>query len=303
MQRDDRQCGLGIQRGSEQLQRCGLSRHIAERQPEPEERARLSKIFEQKLGAAVGYVLPLRRDYSNTEPRWESGRWHLRREHLYLLPGDSAMGFRLPLDSLPWEAPENRQSLEPLDPFAPRKPFSTLTRSQVRDSRALTSLNGTANSKPASVVRTALCVEPREGRLHVFMPPVRFIDDYLDLVATIEETAAATGLPVQIEGYTPPSDSRINHFNITPDPGVIEVNIHPAHTWPELVHRTETVYDEARKSRLAAEKFMVDGRHVGTGGGNHIVLGGSTPASSPILRRPDLLRSLVSFWNNHPSLS
>src|SRR5678809_1212886 len=153
------------------------------------------------------------------------------------------------------------------------------------------------------IVRTAICVEPRHGRLHVFMPPMSATEDYLDLIAAIEDTASSLAMPVIIEGTTPPYDSRLNRFSVTPDPGVIEVNLQPAHNWTEMVDFTTTLYDEARLSRLGTEKFMLDGRHTGTGGGNHIVVGGPTPSDSPFLRRPDLLRSLVSYWHNHPSLS
>ncbi|MEJ0048450.1 MAG: transglutaminase family protein [Rhodospirillales bacterium] len=157
--------------------------------------------------------------------------------------------------------------------------------------------------EPRDIVRTALCVEAREGRLHVFLPPLTRIEDFIELVAAIERAAAATGLPLWLEGYAPPRDVRLGQFSVTPDPAVIEVNIHPAASWDELVERTTVIYEEARLTRLGTEKFMLDGRHTGTGGGNHITLGGATAADSPILRRPDLLASLIAYWQNHPALS
>ena len=273
----------------------------------PEDRARLAKVFEQGLAATVGYALPLRRDHSGPKPAWVSGPWFVRPEKLFLIPGDSPMGFRLLLDSLPREVEHRRQFLDERDPFAPRGPLPP--RMQTAPKKTLPSANGkpfrgdTPTDFDSSVVRTALCVEPRNGVMHVFVPPMRFLEDYLDMIAAIEAAAAETKIPVLIEGYRPPNDSRINHFSVTPDPGVIEVNIHPASSWEECVDFTHTVYEEAKKTRLSTEKFMLDGRHTGTGGGNHVVMGGATPADSPFLRRPDLLASLVSFWNNHPSLS
>lgn len=298
---------------------------------DPLERERLARIFEQGLKSVVGYALPLRRNWGSGAPQWESGPWQLRKEHMFLLPGDSPMGYRLPLDSLPWEAEPARQFVEPQDPFAPRGPLPRYTEARFQrspdqplspsagvqngfaagplgyDLRAVgagaNGLSRTTAAGDANVVRTALCVEPRGGTMHVFMPPVRFVEDYLELVAAIESTAAALQMPVRIEGYKPPYDARLNHFSITPDPGVIEANMHPAQSWDELVHITTTLYEDARQARLSTEKFMLDGRHTGTGGGNHVVIGGPTPQDSPLLRRPDLLRSLVTFWINHPSLS
>jgi uncharacterized protein (DUF2126 family) len=283
-----------------------------------EERARLARVFEQRLDRIVGYVLPLRRSAVEPARGWESGRWFVRPEHLFLTPGDSPIGYRLPLDSLPWVAPEHFPYIYQRDPFDERPPLPKqmfLRTGDVRGGRlqpAQEARGGhlqVAQARPPKggphdhLIRTAVCVEPRHGRLHVFMPPIDETEDYLELVAAIEETAARLDTPVIVEGETPPHDPRLNHFSVTPDPGVIEVNLHPAESWRDLVCQTTTLYEEARLSRLGTEKFMLDGRHTGTGGGNHIVIGGPTPADSPWLRRPDLLRSLLTYWHNHPSLS
>jgi uncharacterized protein (DUF2126 family)/transglutaminase-like putative cysteine protease len=324
-----------------------------------EDRARLAKIFEQGLQKVVGYALPLRVGGLGGETKWESGAWIFRPERMYLIPGDSAMGYRLPMDSLPWTKTNEHHHVYERDPFAIQGPLprfsanATAERHQALPARSVAFSygrsavqeqllvhqfagvsapatfpeNGTWGDTPQSLpdtqsetalptavetlpqdaakllVRTALCVEARHGTLHVFMPPVGHLEDYLHLVHVIEETAQELAMPVRIEGYTPPADYRVQNFKVTPDPGVIEVNLQPARKWDELVSNTTILYEEARQARLGTEKFMLDGRHTGTGGGNHLVLGGATPQESPFLRRPDLLRSLIAYWNNRPSLS
>ena len=271
---------------------------------DPLERKRLRRVFRQGLKEVIGHVLPLGRNALQTD--WQSSSWFLREQHCRLLPGDSAMGYRLPLDAQPWVKKSDFPYINPADPSVaqPELPAAAQFRQQVRGSHADDPVSVTPPARTAeSITRTALCAEPRDGRLYLFMPPLERLEDYLELVAAIEATAAEMECPVLLEGYEPPSDPRLLNFRVTPDPGVIEVNIHPSASWDDLVQRTEFLYEAARQTRLSSEKFMIDGRHTGTGGGNHFVLGGATSADSPFLRRPDLLRSLISYWHNHPSLS
>lgn len=287
---------------------------IDNRLDDPAERERMRRVFERGLETPAGFVLPIQRGFGRNGPEWQTGLWMLRGRHLYLMPGDSPVGLRLPLPSLPWVAEGDAPVMFGIDPMvnrgalavprriAPDDPIlqpkgPEAARATERDRRP------EAGESAGWIVRTALCIEPRGGRLYVFMPPLDAAEDYLELIAAIEDAAAHLRTPVIIEGYTPPEDPRISHFSITPDPGVIEVNIHPAGNWAELVANTTALYEEARACRLGTEKFMVDGRHTGTGGGNHFALGAAVAADSPILRRPDLLRSLIGYWLNHPSLS
>jgi uncharacterized protein (DUF2126 family)/transglutaminase-like putative cysteine protease len=312
------------------------------------ERERIARIFQKGLGEATGYLLPIKRAFYGNQPGWMSGSWFLRDDDtLWLIPGDSPMGLRLPLDSIPWVAEKDFPWVIQEDPSNPKlselpKEFPYRINPETSGQRFLRRRGGAPmpagygpgqraqhrgeledervelpplppdfdpNRRPVQgesapwIIRTGLCVEPRDGRLHVFMPPVTTTEDYLDLVAGIEIAVTEMGTPVIIEGETPPRDPRLNKLAVTPDPGVIEVNLHPSKSWDELVERTTVLYEEARLTRLGTEKFMVDGRHTGTGGGNHIIIGGETPADSPVLRRPDLLRSLLAYWQNHPSLS
>lgn len=269
------------------------------------ERARIRKVFDQGLTNAVGLVIPCA--ISDTEkPQWITSEWTFKREHMYLIPGDSAMGYRLPLDSLPWESQQSRHKLIDKDPLADFSELSgDLPSFRVDKSTPTTQkINLTESSTEAHpLVRTALCVEPRDGHLHVFLPPVTELEHYLDLISAIEKSAQQHQLSIILEGYEPPFDPRLQRIQVTPDPGVIEVNIHPSTNWKDLVYNTTTLYEQARLSRLATEKFMLDGRHSGTGGGNHITIGAAKPADSPALRRPQLLKSLLSYWQNHPGLS
>ena len=300
------------------------------------ERVRLRRVFSQGLTHTVGYVLPLSPN-PQSGTGWQTGPWFVRDERMYLVPGDSPMGYRLPLDSLPWVDPKDRPVTFEQDPFAPRAalPEAPVLRTQAHEAAPRAKSDAKASIEDAVkapsafesahwLTRTALCVETRDparahgaasetaslndghigvGVLYVFMPPLQRLEDYLDLLSAIEATAQELQMPLVLEGYPPPRDPRLKVLQVTPDPGVIEVNIHPVQRWSELVDNTEFLYQAAFETRLSAEKFMTDGRHTGTGGGNHIVLGGATAADSPFLRRPELLASLLLYWHNHPSLS
>ncbi|WP_426034672.1 DUF2126 domain-containing protein [Cypionkella sp. TWP1-2-1b2] len=276
---------------------------------DPEERNRIARVFSRGLTEPSGFVLPAQRWQSRAAQTWVSEKWALRRGHLFLVPGDSPVGYRLPLGSLPYVKPADYPHIHPSDPFDTRGPLPDFTPEPAQAVASFTASEATQDRREqvisdlAGSVRTAISVEPRDGRLCVFMPPVEKVEDYLELIAAAEAAAKKLGLPVHIEGYGPPNDPRLNVIRVAPDPGVIEVNIHPSHNWAETVLTTEIVYEEARQLRLGADKFMIDGKHTGTGGGNHVVVGGVTPSDSPFLRRPDLLASLILHWQRHPSLS
>ena len=277
----------------------------------------------------AGFVLPLARaedlphpvgDDGSVQAGWVTSRWPIRGERLLLTPGESSIGYRLPLDTLPWVAAADYPYLIQRDPSELREPLPSFAELQLRVAQpALGKIEAALRNEPFTdavapgsvavgssakwVVRTALSTEVRDGKLCVFMPPVADVERYLELIVAVEAGARACGVSVVLEGYLPPRDPRMKMLQITPDPGVVEVNIQPASSWQELVDHTTFLYQTAHETRLSSEKFMVDGKHTGTGGGNHFVLGGATPGDSPFLRNPRLLTSLVGYWHNHPSLS
>jgi uncharacterized protein (DUF2126 family)/transglutaminase-like putative cysteine protease len=298
---------------------------------DPIERRTLSQLLDTGLDKPAGYVLPLKWNYDND--KWQSNKWILNRNHLFLIPGNSPIGLRLPLESLAAVAKSDEpQKIERslFDELPALAHFHETITSRYglvtqhpapaqrvvhHEEKAVDKNKKPVQKKPEPaekeskplydipVIKTALCVEAREGIIYIFLPPMDYLEHYLDMVASIEATAARVNMPVRIEGYEPPRDYRMERLVVSPDPGVIEVNIHPSKTWKELVHNIDTLYEQAFLSRLGTEKFMLDGRHTGTGGGNHITIGGASPSDSPLLRRPDVLRSLITYWQHHPGLS
>ncbi|WP_298496120.1 DUF2126 domain-containing protein [uncultured Algibacter sp.] len=258
---------------------------------------KLKEILKDGKSKAVGYVLPL----NNSMGTWYTSDWTFRRNHLFLIPGNSPIGLRLPLDSL-IRKPEHGEfpKFDP-DNFSIKGRLPSFKKTAAL--RFEQTENNGADNANKYFIRTAICAEIREGKLHLFLPPLDSAEIFLDLIASIEATAKKLDIPVVLEGYDPPKDHRFESMKVTPDPGVIEVNVHPAKNWQELTHNTLTLYELAKQSRLGTEKFMLDGKHTGTGGGNHVTLGGLTPADSPLLRKPSLLRSLLTFWQHHPGLS
>ena len=278
-----------------------------ERIDDPTWRTGLARAIAAGVSVPVAFVLPVQRAQSGGDHRpWLSEVWRFRAGRLLLVPGDSPVGFRLPLKALPWVPEAQRPTGFAADPFEARAalPPRRQPRGAPPESESVAATSpGASNDPNEMTVRTALTVEPRDGCLCVFLPPMPAAEDYAELLRAVEDTAAEMDVLLHLEGYPPPRDARLAQIQVTPDPGVIEVNVHPTSSWRELVTLVTTLYDDARHSGLAAEKFMLDGRHTGTGGGDHATLGGATAADSPFLRRPDLLRSLVTCWQHHPSLS
>lgn len=258
----------------------------------PIERQFLVDLLQKDMGDPVGYVLPV--EWSYEKNRWLSSKWNMRRKHLFLIPGNSPIGLRLPLDRIDYMDANKQENQYEADLFDDLPPLPDYTKNPVKY---------TFIDEPTYVVRSSLCIEPRDGKLHIFIPPLKQLEQYAQILSTIEAVAKELKYPVVIEGYTPPKDNRIVNIMVTPDPGVIEVNIHPAQTWNDVKENFGKLFEQAKQARLGCEKFMTDGRHTGTGGGNHITIGGAKPIDSPLLRRPDLIRSLITYWQHHPGLS
>jgi len=244
--------------------------------------------YDAELGEPTGWVVPVFR--LPDAAGWGTARWRTRRRHLFLTPGTSPMGLRLPLSSLAWTGAPHQPDRSP---FEPRGGLAE------PDGTIVPAVECDIEDSP----RTALSVEARDGHAFVFLPPLTHLDHAVELLDAVERAAAEVGVPVVLEGYSLPGDPRTQTLTVTPDPGVIEVNVQPVTSWTDYTQLVTTLYDDARATRLTTEKFDLDGLHTGTGGGNHLTLGGTTPADSPLLRRPDLLRSLITFWQHHPSLS
>lgn len=258
---------------------------------------KLKEILKEGTSKPVGHIIPL----NNLDGKWLTSSWKVRRKHMFLIPGNSPLGLRLPLDSLIKNPDLEKFPVVEPDKFSKQEEFgnygeTVLERYNLyQDKKEL--------EKEKYFIRTAMCAEVRDQKLYLFLPPLATAEMFLDLVTSIEATAKALNIPVILEGYDAPNDNRLESLKITPDPGVIEINVHPAKNWKELTYNTTTLYKLAKQSRLGTEKFMLDGKHTGTGGGNHVTLGGVSPADSPLLRKPSLLRSLLTFWQHHPGLS
>ena len=261
---------------------------------------KLDEIREKNINKEVAFVLPLH--HSPSREQWISNKWEFFEGKLRLIVGDSPAGLRLPLAELPYVEAANNEFRETRCPFNQKEELASYkTLSEKLKSYKIS--DKAFKNDPNALIKSALCTEIRNGIVHIFLAPTQLIEHGLELLVAIEETAAELQIPIIIEGYPLPKDLRMESFSVTPDPGVIEVNIQPSSNWTDLKNVIFNIYEEARQARLSTEKFMLDGRRVGTGGGNHIVMGAASPEDSPFLRRPDLLRSFLAFWQNHPSLS
>jgi uncharacterized protein (DUF2126 family)/transglutaminase-like putative cysteine protease len=288
------------------------------------QRHTLAKLLQKGLNNPVGFVLPLK--FVHETQKWTSCVWEFRRGNCFLIPGNSPIGLRLPLESLPKTSKNNREfpverslyeELPELGDYHQgldqrygdlNDAYKAPKRIKVKKDEDETSEETEEDLNEnllfeVDTFATAMCIEERDGIIYIFLPPTDYLETYLDLVASVEFTAEKLQIPVRIEGYQPKTDYRLEKMMVTPDPGVIEVNVHPAKSWQEIVDNTTALYEEAFLARLGTDKFMIDGRHTGTGGGNHVTLGGDKPENSPLLRRPDLLRSLITYWQHHPVLS
>lgn len=250
----------------------------------------------------VGYLLPLLCVEQASASVWSTCAWQLTSAadvsaandvssrdarltapQLIAAAGTNSIGLRLPLNQIAW----CQTAISEATSFIASKSDS----------------NSAQHVTAPNSIQVALTVEIHAGNLQIFIPPISSTECFLDLIAQLETTAQSLGLPIQLTGYLPSDHGGLTGFQITPDPGVIEVNIHPIAHWPELVSLHEQLYAAATECGLTCQKIAADGLPTDTGGGAHITIGGRSVEHSPILRRPDLLRSLITYWQHHPGLS
>ena len=200
--------------------------------------------------------------------------------------GHRPAGLRLPLDSVAWKEPGPGRAVVPRG-RAPR--WSRRAR------RHAWSTRGRGHHRAG--VRG-----PRRPTSTSSSRPTEQLDDYAALLSSSSAAARTVGRPVVLEGYGPPPDPRLTQLIVTPDPGVIEVNVQPTRSWAELRELTTTLYDEARQARP-------DDREVRPRRPPHRHRRRQPPhprrpprrSTRPLLRRPDLLVSLLTYWQRHPS--
>jgi len=90
---------------------------------------------------------------------------------------------------------------------------------------------------------------------------------------------------------------------VTPDPGVVEVNMAPAADLGTYARWAALVHQAAGEAGLSPLRYRYNGELVDSGGGGQLTFGGPSPEASPFFRRPWLLPGLLRYLNRHPSLS
>lgn len=157
---------------------------------------------------------------------------------------------------------------------------------------------------PEDSLLSGLSVECRDGELIVFLPPLPSFKVFAELVRILETLATELDLPpLRLEGYNPPGHADAESIAFTSDPGVLEVNLPPAASWPAYARVIRGLFAATESIGMQGYKFQMSGRKVSTGGGAHIILGGPSIEQNPFIARPNLLSSFLRFLQNHPAMS
>ncbi len=255
---------------------------------DPVQRSQLAEQLSKTHAEPTGHVIPLAWDYHAAT--WRSRPWQTRRQQLYLTPGPFPMGYRLPLNTLP--AGDASRAEQPPE-YSPWDAVPTDDTARRIDQQP--------DDSPAPP--TAICVEYREDRLCVFLPPLPDLGQFQRLLKAVDQTASELGLPVLLEGYGPPPSPALELLTAEPETGTLRLRLPLTTSWQQELDWLEDAYRLAGRLGLATQQRYEDGRREPLGQRSTRTLGGPEPASSPFLFKPALLRSLILFWQHHPSLS